>query len=182
MQLPDDLRSLFDQLLEPWPDGIIAGGAVRDGVLGYPINDIDLWAQSGKPGPWSDLDFTEQDNAAEYDMGNKEVGIRVTGVGQWTGTKTRPDCRYPVQVMPIERVDWGRESIPPEMLVERFDYGICMAAYTRKGGLYLSPKFLADAEAKRCTLHDARFTNAARRARLVAKFPDWTIDELKEAA
>ena len=176
MQLSEDLRLLFDRLLEPWVGGIIAGGAVRDGLLGYPINDIDLWAQGNKPGPWKDLDFSEQENAAEYSM--QDDCVRVTGCGAWTGTKTKPaDCRYPVQVMPIERVDWGREPIAPAELCRRFDYGACMAAYTRQDGLYLSIEFHADVAAKRFTLRNGRFTNMARYERLFKKFSGWRVDK-----
>jgi hypothetical protein len=156
---------LFDRLLAQYPGAFIAGGAVRDAELGYPIKDIDLWISV------EDLDMrltlVSDSDADEY--------LRRGAVGSDSPViavlKDQRDwCPYPIHIMLLE------PSTTAQQVLDRFDYGLCKIAYT-KAGLHLTPEYVRDERNHRLTLINGEFTSTERYQRLKAKFQGWQIDD-----
>ena len=164
--LSDETRALFDRLLAEYPGAVIAGGAVRDALLGYPISDVDLWIDVASG---VELGLESDSSAAEYEVMD-QVG-RVVAVlkaeHEW--------CPYPVHVMLVTMYVPGRVGVTAA--VDRFDYGLCKVGYD--GEVVLTSDFLRDLNARRLTLLNEAYTSPARYEKLKAKFEGWEIDAPK---
>jgi hypothetical protein len=129
------------------PDAHIAGGAVRDTILGKPIQDIDIFIED---------DWTE--NAAE--LLRSQFGY--VKVGEW---KKYLGFSDPAMIR-VAKFEKAEETIPiciiglvsgyvtPKSNIARFDFGICMVAFDGENTIR-TPKFDSDVENKTFTLYRA---------------------------
>lgn len=128
------------------PTAHIAGGAVRDTILDRPIKDIDLF-----------LDDAHIEEAAQ----KLRDRFGYVKVGEWTRYEQFSDPAV-ARLAKFERAD---ETIPLCLIglvtskpmhknVDRFDFGVCMAAWDGIK-IYKNNRFDADVAAKTFTLHRA---------------------------
>ena len=151
----------------------IAGGAVRDTILGRPIRDIDMF-----------LPEARCDAAA--DLLRSRFGY--VKVGQWAQYMHFSDPMV-ARVAKFEKAD---ETIPLCLIgltaelnarenIARFDFGVCMAAW--QGGstqMITNDEFKRDAEGQTFTLWRAddlaQFTYSMFRfKKLAERYPGWTL-------
>jgi hypothetical protein len=166
----------YDTILEALQRNIvsggvhIAGGAVRDTLLGRPIKDIDIF-----------LGDAHGDAAAT--LLRSRFGY--VKVGEWIQYEgfSDPSVR---RVAKFEKAD---ETIPICLIglameltarenVERFDYGICMAAW--EGGtrsIFTADQFKRNAEARTFTL--CRADNAQQFAYSMVRYEKLTMDRYR---
>jgi hypothetical protein len=165
----------YDSILEGLQRNIraqvhIAGGAVRDTILGRPIRDIDIF-----------LPDTHGDAAAT--LLRSQFGY--VKVGQWAQYMGFSDPMV-ARVAKFEKAD---ETIPVCLIgltaelsayenIERFDFGICMAAW--EGGstqMITNDQFKRDAEGKTFTLR--RADNFTQFTYSMSRFEKLTADRYK---
>lgn len=172
--VPADIRAIFDKALAVFPHGLIAGGAVRDAVLGKEIADIDIIV----PVPtrptlhnpyWDPVRRydTPSDSDSGEELANQNWVVRSTVV-------ERPWSPYPINLLYVEDQEPDED---PSTYLERFDYGLCMIGYTANG-LHLTPAFVKDARKHQLTLvgPGADYTSPARYEKLAEKFEGWKIE------
>jgi Poly A polymerase head domain len=142
----------YDNILEALQRAIpgsihIAGGAVRDTILGRPIKDIDIF-----------LHHTAGDVAAT--LLRSEFGY--VKLGEWKQYEFFSDPMV-VRVAKFEKAD---ETIPlcliglaedlnPHDNIKRFDFGVCMAAWTGGDSMFTNGSFKRDVEGETFTLYRA---------------------------
>jgi hypothetical protein len=126
------------------PAAHIAGGAVRDTLVGKPLRDIDIF-----------MDDAEVEEAATYLRSHFDF----VKTGEWTQYLGFSD---PAMTR-VAKFEKAQEAIPvciiglrpqytsPEANVARFDFGICMAAFDGKN-VMRTLEFNTDVEAKTFTL------------------------------
>jgi hypothetical protein len=151
----------------------VAGGAVRDTILGRPFRDIDIF-----------LPDTHGDAAAA--LLRSQFGY--VKVGEWGQYLDFSDPMV-ARVAKFEKAD---ETIPVCLIgltaelsayenIERFDFGVCMAAW--QGGstqMITNNQFKRDVEGKIFTLcradNLAQFTySMSRFEKLTDRYKDWTL-------
>jgi hypothetical protein len=162
----------------------IAGGAVRDTVLGRRIKDIDIF-----------LDNAHCDEAAKI-LRSKFSYVKV---GEWV----QYECFSDPMVSRVARFEKASEVTPISLIglaeeldaqenIRRFDFGICMAYWEGQDERMLtSDQFKRDAEGETFTLHRAddypQFVySMSRFGKLTAdRYRDWTLsvpDRFEELA
>jgi hypothetical protein len=155
------------QAIEPLAH--IAGGAVRDTILGRPIKDIDVF-----------LNYQHTDTVAQ--MLHSKFGY-VKETREWTKYQNLSDPVV-VDAINLEKAD---ETIPlnligldepktMQMNVERFDFGICMAAWNGEK-VYTAPQFETDVKNKTFTL--SRADNQEQFAYSMSRFKKLTTDRYR---
>jgi hypothetical protein len=125
----------------------IAGGAVRDTILGRPIKDIDV--------------FIRHDTAEEAAK-LLRASFGYLKVGEWEQYALFSDPTV-AGVAKFEKADETipiclialKEDLGPTENIGRFDFGICMAAWTGVGEFIKNPRFTRDIESETFTLHRA---------------------------
>jgi hypothetical protein len=178
---------------------IIAGGALRDIILGKPIKDIDVFIEGG--GPFEHFDELHEFLFHEFVLGvrksdglawnlKQEVLSTRRGYANNTIPKAIPGMtsepaatdyanfwvvEYPVgwYGYPVQFV-WLTDSDPRKEVFEKFDFALCRV-WLDSRRLRWSPEFAADRESKRLTLFDSGWGSTApdRVERLRAKFSDY---------
>ena len=125
MQTMFDYRTILTTLQQVAPEAHIAGGAVRDTILQKPIHDIDV--------------FMKDEHVEEAAVLLRSACSYVK-VGEWKQYLGFSDPAM-TRLAKFEKAD---ETIPvciiglhhgfanPESNIERFDFGICMAAFDGK--------------------------------------------------
>lgn len=169
---------------------IIAGGAVRDLLLGGPVKDIDMFV--GPDSTLTDADYYgEKNDFAVKALGFAEHRLRATGKAQpahpsypgWFDVVDVPGSRVthglPVQIIGI--------NVNPIDDVMNYDFSISQCFVT-PGGLFMSDQCGKDMRDKiiRFTPEDGQDAfqwerSRKRLHRLRQKYPDWTLvgcDEL----
>ena len=148
----------------------IAGGAVRDTLLERQIRDIDIFVRH---------DFS--DKAADL----LRTGFGYVKVGQWQRYEHFSDPMV-ARVAKFEKAD---ETIPICLIglvedldmqdnIARFDFGICMAAWSGGGDFMLSDdRFKRDIKNKTFTL--CRADNLAQFSYSMVRFEKLTADRYK---
>jgi hypothetical protein len=167
VQYYDDILKALQQAISSSVH--IAGGAVRDTILDRPIRDIDIF-----------LPHTAGEEAAA--LLRTEFGY--VKVGEW---KQYLDFSDPmvVRVAKFEKAD---ETIPiclialakdlsPHDNIARFDFGLCMVAWTGGGPTITSKSFKRDVESQTFTL--CRADNFAQFAYSMVRFEKLTTDRYK---
>lgn len=152
---------------------VIAGGAVRDWLLGREVKDIDVWVPA-VPG----MDYQP---LLEKVYGPVQVMPTYTGrVGVervYHGGNLEHDG------LPVQVIEFSEYSALPafrQEVVDQFDFGLCRAGYGLHG-LMITQEFLADVENHRFTLlrcdDQSDFDRStARYNRLRQKYPGYTLD------
>jgi hypothetical protein len=148
------------------PGAQIAGGAVRDTLLERPIRDVDVFLHDNH----ADAAAT----ALRFEFGYVKVGEwkqyegfsdpAVTRVAKFEkANETIPLCLIALSRGAVDEI--GRDNI------RRFDFGICMAAWTGQD-LIIDDRFNADRDRQTFTLH--RADNEAQFAYSMARFKKLT--------
>jgi hypothetical protein len=150
----------------------IAGGAVRDTILGREIKDIDIF-----------LPVVHTDAGAA--LLRSRFGY--VKVGEWHQYLMFSDPMVEI-VAKFEKADATipicliglKDELTPQENVERFDFGVCMAFWTG-GQLVTNDQFKRDAESKSFTLYraddDIQFAySMVRFKKLTAdRYAGWTL-------
>lgn len=127
------------------PKGVIAGGCLRDWIIGASINDVDIFV----PG----LTAEEAEGIDEYAM-----GFRVTNV-----------IEHQIKYQIIKhRFQNGIEEV-----LDHFDIGICKIAYP--GYYLLHEHFIEDYQHKILTVHLRNWRHEPHLEKLREKFPHWEV-------
>ncbi len=179
-----DYTTALTTLQQIAPEAHIAGGAVRDTILGKQIADVDVFMK----------DEHVEEAAALLRSAHSYVKV-----GEWREYLGFSDPAM-TRVAKFERAD---ETIPiciiglrPEFAnvsanLARFDFGICMAAFTGEQTSVITPDFDKDAEAHTFTLHRAdnyaQFAYSMSRFEKIttARYHGWTLslpDKFEELA
>lgn len=123
---------LWDEILADLPDGaVIAGGAVRDYLLGVDPKDIDVFIHANEFVHPAGFEGLGDEKSAEYDAMN-EISIVVRG-----------------NIAGFQ-VDLVGVTFSPDEMVERFDFGIARCWYD--GEIHDTPEAAADRANKTVTL------------------------------
>ena len=154
---------------------VIAGGAPRDFILHRDIKDIDVWVPADSfgslfntareaLGDLGEPTFDRQSSREYHNWQPAIMGFVEYELGGWK-----------IQVVGL-RI--GATEFTPESVLNTFDLGICMAAYTIERGVVISKAFSDDALASTMTIQypmdNHMFATAHRRyTRLLAKYPGW---------
>ena len=168
-------------------EALIAGGAVRDTLLGRPIKDVDVWVRGAFPAaliPWIESVVAEGDfvSVRKVCAGDyiKHFGSEKMHVGRVL--EVMVDHRYGGDVMfnIIEMV--GATSW--EDVVNHFDFGVCRAWLAFDGTLMFGNEFLKDACARTFTYlgkdgTDERSWNRWERFK-ADKYRDWSFVGLSD--
>lgn len=159
------------------PEALVAGGCLRDTLLGRPVNDVDIFVPYGKerlaalaiegthpvltksiPEPY--FTFNSDVRSVDYYAGSDgELPINIIGVSEGTCT--------------------------PWQQLERFDFGICRVAFDGER-LWKDLSFDRDARDRTFTLmvsqtDDQRDYSMQRYERLLKKYPTWRFVDFKKA-
>jgi hypothetical protein len=144
----------------------IAGGAVRDTILEREIRDIDIFvrhdtATAAAALLRSDFGYVKVGEWARYENFSDPT---VAGVAKFE----KHDETIPICLIFLA------EDLEPADNIERFDFGICMAAWA--GGKFITkdPRFTRDVEGKTFAL--CRADNAAQFAYSMVRFTKLTAD------
>lgn len=147
------LASRFSEYL---PDGykpVVAGGAVRDFLLGLPPKDIDVFIVNHDQEKTASvpslmlevaiLNFFEEirtsskkSKIAEDDSGIFNLSSGPSALGSFFGEEIRKNTitKYPIQVI-IGEDDRPAADVPS--LIDRFDYGLVKAAYFPEAPVFI---------------------------------------------
>ncbi|MCA8110265.1 hypothetical protein [Burkholderia cepacia] len=180
MNLIKQFDSILAQLQEVGVKGLIAGGAVRDHILGKPVKDIDVFV-AHDPDVVSKLQaafgvlHVNPSLAAEYigEAGQSEVShVYEVSFGD---DPFDPDLGHvPVQVIALA------PGMDPLDRVKHHDFGICQCWYVGHGFKMYTEAFAADMSGKRFTLMHCedqhQFDRSMRRwERFKERFPEFSL-------
>lgn len=152
----------------------VAGGAVRDTLMGKPVKDWDIFVPNNKF-TLADIDAAMGDDA--HDNGIHWGPQYFKWSRKITGT-----VEYRYDDGTLAQVVWLKpDSCAPLDNLERFDWGICKAVMVRQYLVYQHPDFLQDHQDKmfrlRALENADQFAHAMDRyGRLKAKFPDYGLE------
>jgi hypothetical protein len=165
----------YDNILEALQQAIpgsvhIAGGAVRDTILDRPIRDIDIF-----------LHHSAGDSAAAL----LRTRFGYVKVGEWVQYEHFSDPMV-VRVAKFEKADEAipvcliglAENLSPHDNIARFDFGVCMAAWTGGGPMITDDCFKRDIESKTFTL--CRADNLAQFSYSMTRFEKLTAMRYKD--
>jgi hypothetical protein len=151
----------------------IAGGAVRDTLLGKAIHDIDIFAPNAiidEAARWLRLDHSYV-KVGDWEMYEGFSDPAMTRVAKFE----RADAEIPVCLIGLKS-----EFASPHDNIGRFDFGICMASWDGEA-VIRDTGFVMDAEAKRFTLYRAddlwQFTYSMSRYRKITRgrYAGWDL-------
>lgn len=156
------------------PRAFVAGGCLRDTIMGRPINDIDVFVPEGQ-------DYM----ASEVLRNNGAVVTKSIPEPYFTMNNDVRSVRYfEGHHMPLPVNIIGVYNCTPEAQLERFDFGICRVAYD---GIRLWKDLAFDRDQADETFsllvdqtEDQRNYSLGRYERLSGKYPGWKfVDKLK---
>lgn len=179
MNLIQQFDSILAQLQEVGVKGLIAGGAVRDHILGKPVKDIDVFV-AHEPNLVSKLQaafgvlHVDPSLAAEYigEAGQSEVShVYEVSFGD---DPFGPFNRIPTQVIVLA------PGMDPLDRVKHHDFGICQCWYEGNGMTASTGAFFDDAASKQFTLSHCedrqQFDRSMRRwERFKERFPEFSL-------
>lgn len=171
--------NLFNSILDRMPIGsVIAGGAVRDYVLGMPHRDIDvfiphhvvvegeLWDAADPRFRFTtrgwrfDETYARTIRAGNHEYDQMEAG-HILGVSLYHDQDNNQ----------INLIELNADRAIQDHL-DAFDLGICQAAYAG-GGVQLSDNFLRDWKDRRVTLVNPNARTTERLERFQQRARDW---------
>lgn len=177
MNLPPTWATALARIQMVTPDAVIAGGALRDTLLGRPVKDIDVFASS---------EFVASRAVALelhrlFDCPAKiviseawaEYNAMLDGVA--CAVEVSPDniTGLPLQVILMDH------PVTMQSAVERIDFGLCRVAHNGKE-LFLHPDFVHDQlhecfTIRRCRNAAQLWRSRGRHVRLQAKYQGWPL-------
>jgi len=142
--------TILNTIKEICPTAHIAGGAVRDSLLERPIKDVDLFLDVGYTDEAaalmrSQFGFVKVGEWKSYEMFSDPAVARVAKFEK--ADETIPVCL--IGLMPLALGLRGMQAN-----LERFDFGICMAAWDGNE-VYTAYQYKRDVEQKTFTLRRA---------------------------
>jgi hypothetical protein len=165
----------YDNILEALQRALpgsphIAGGAVRDTILERPIRDIDIFLHHAD---------------GEQAVALLRTKFGYVKVGEWKRYEHFSDPMV-VRVAKLEKADETipicliglAESLSPHDNIARFDFGICMAAWSGGDSMLSDDCFKRDIESKTFTL--CRADNLAQFSYSMVRFEKLTADRYKD--
>jgi hypothetical protein len=170
--LPADWHQILDVVTAFAPGcAYIAGGSLRDVILGRREKDIDIfvdprWCGDHVLSQFGAVTVVQQaDLAADSD--DRCYDDSINRIVELATTRGR-----------IFQIIERPRLVDPLNMISLFDFGICRCAWTRGEGWIVHPDFLEDLAARvfkvRCDLY---VEHTRRRAlRFADRFPDWAID------
>lgn len=178
---------LFDTILSHVPVGaVIAGGAVRDYVVGVPHRDIDVfvpyhedhnltWRERVNDPRWRWT--TNPNNGWIYDEAYAQnLNRGVFEYDQLVDDIINSVSQYSFQDNTVQVIVLSpRRTIQQHL--DSFDMGICQAVYAN-GGIQLSNAFLSDWKSQTITPINPNARTPDRAARLITRLPGfWSINQ-----
>jgi hypothetical protein len=170
-------RNMITALQEISASAHIAGGAVRDTILERPIRDVDIFLA---------------DEAREAAAKLLRAKFGYVKVGEWQQYEhfsepsitqvakfERADCEIPVCLIGLNEQMFSC-GISMQSNIERFDFGICMAAYNGREQI-TNEAFKDDVQNRTFTLlradNDAQFTYSMVRYKKLTKerYAGWQL-------
>src|SRR5262249_21983417 len=142
VQYYDNILQALQRALPGSPH--IAGGAVRDTLLERPIRDIDIFVR---------------DDAADQAAKLLRTDFGYVKVGEWKQYEFFSDPAI-ARVARFEKADETTpvcliglaEDLDIQSNIARFDFGICMAAWSGGGEMFTNDHFKRDVESETFTL------------------------------
>lgn len=166
--LLDDFTGILKRVRDAGgTDAVIAGGAVRDFLLGRPMKDIDVFLRSRGNVEDERIVKTAYPKAELQFNTDPEYSIQMPEVASvWNYQEGGLFADAPVQLIFLN----GPDVTLPGML-ERFDFGLCRAGFD--GDIVVTAAFVKDAFGMTMTLlyspHPAH--SQRRYERLIRKYP-----------
>lgn len=141
--VPEEWKQLLATIQEHDPLAVIAGGAVRDWYHGYQPRDIDVFVSH------------------QFVLQNCPIGLTVVD-GTYIISAEHDDsvsasACYTGYSLPVNII-WCSDAITPAERFNRFDFGLCKAAFNGKE-IILHPEFLWDVKYGIFTLRRASNIN-----------------------
>ncbi len=167
-------QSLEHILAEHGDDAIVAGGCLRDAILGKPVKDYDIFI----PRWTGDLPTDAADG-----ISSDEWKARKEKYGSLDAIYVKTE-KYADQTFDLIYVypDQTAEQDFTQWVLDRFDFNICKVAYHQTTGLEVDGDFWIDVLAKRLTLARGSRDWENHAERLKAKFPDYEFVDEREIA
>lgn len=155
-QLPEDT---------PW---VLAGGYLRDTLMGAPIKDIDVFLPPEAKALKKRVDRTGEEITSWHDYQGWAMESELLGVSK----------HGDVDLVYLGGDALAGKGFTLEAVVGRFDMGLSCLAVSHTGELFLSEEFMTDYLDHTMTI--LRFNGSAERCRarvdrLLSKYPDLTV-------
>jgi len=184
IELPAKWLEVLAKVQEVFPEALIAGGALRDLILGREIKDIDVFVrsrgeetQAALASIYGDAKAEHPDLVRDYGENVPELqGVYTLHVGDgdrdWAPDSPVSDDEYcPFQIIALN------QDVTPDSCLGRFDFGICRVATDGKT-VFIDPAFTKDIVAHTFTLLfcNKRESSMKRFTRLTdEKYRGWTL-------
>lgn len=153
---------LWNEILKQMPAGaIIAGGAVRDYLLGYEPKDIDVFVH----------------HSASIDHGKDFIFTGPNKDFIFTGPNADRDAEYVGNAAPFAVMNYQYANLPVQVIytkcsprghVDTFDIGLCQMGYD--GEVHMSEAALTDMKNKTVTIINDMENAVKRQTRFVEKY------------
>lgn len=167
------------------PEALVAGGLVRDHLLGRPIKDVDVFVSTKDDAEWDELLEELLDGPLRGGQTRFRCGATYK---QW---KMRPEVVGVIEIAthhdprPINIIGLNTPNFGPAAVCGQFDFGICRVAYDGKQ-IYKTPEFEYDAANEYMSLLRCDNENDFKRAqkrfeRLSQKYPGWALNIITNA-
>jgi tRNA nucleotidyltransferase/poly(A) polymerase len=139
-------------------DGIIAGGACRDLILGLTISDVDIFI----PGFNLDPELDSESEESKEEFKEYKTGFRVKDL-------LENDINYQI----IQHRFEGNDILE---VLSHFDVGICRIAYDPlTNNWIITEEFLKDVQERKLTVYLENYRHSEHLAKLVKKFPLYNV-------
>ncbi len=165
MKTVRDYETILSSIRRIAPEAHIAGGAVRDTLVGKAIRDVDVFMGHGKKDVLAamlraDFKYVKVGEWEQYEKFSDPIIERVAKF-------ENADESIPIAIIAL------KEPLPVRDNLARFDFGICMARW-QGGDPIETPQFRHDVNEKTFTLH--RADNKAQYAYSMERYRKLTAD------
>lgn len=166
MKTVRDYAEILNAVRRIAPEAHIAGGAVRDTILGKSIRDVDVflheWHRTQVAAMLrSEFEYVKVGEWEQYELFSDPM---IAGVARFE----KASEKIPVCLIALKRPLDAQENM------RRFDFGICMGAWDGSGEFITRPEFEEDRENQTFTL--CRADNKEQFAYSMTRFEKLTAD------